>query len=720
MDLVSKRAQVVENVYSVYSYIEKGNNQQKEFAASLLRRGWVYVAEQVAGEIMFAPSKFVGYVGNTDISYPLNRDMGADGRETNVKLAEFYGKERTHAELLERFKKYLSRYGIQRNYETDKTIRFLFLDNEVFNEKHVTYFISPTHIPKQKDIAWESFWDKNIAAIGWDIGDHAKRSWNEIEMEIKSREYENQEEAIDSHKLFSEIVAGDLIAINNVNHGLFGIGVALTGYRYDEGIHYLDVAEEEDGYSHYVEVAWLYKEYIKSNDLPNPSGSKLWEPYGAISVKSQVPDYILQILLNKVDTEIKIPKNIIPMAKIALNTILYGPPGTGKTYHTIVKAAEIITGESYSDPLKYNEAKTLVNHHLNSQDQVEFVTFHQNYSYEDFVAGLRPDIDGASIGLRFTEHRGIFYRINERAKKNWDQHKSGQTYVEPTFEEVLEVFLLPLVEDQEIDVSTIARNVSFHITSNNNGKNLGFRKKSGGTGHTLSINTLKDLYEGKREYNLQGLGIYFRPLVDRLKDISKTMRRETGKIDLKHYVLIIDEINRANISRVFGELITLLEDDKRLGAENELKLRLPGLPEDEHFGVAPNLYLVGTMNTADKSIALIDIALRRRFVFEDMYPREEVVNRLLHDPYNAYLLALNERIKALKGADFMIGHAYMIGKTGNTGDVVEVFNQKIIPLLNEYFYNQRNTSVHGLLSGTPLAGIVFDIDPFIGAKARAL
>jgi len=183
--------------------------------------------------------------------------------------------------------------------------------------------------------------------------------------------------------------------------------------------------------------------------------------------------------------------------------------------------------------------------------------------------------------------------------------------------------------------------------------------------------------------------------------------------------LIIDEINRANISRVFGELITLLEDDKRLGADNELKLRLPGLPDEELFGVPPNLYIVGTMNTADKSIALIDIALRRRFVFEDMYPREEVVNRLLPIPYNTYLLALNERIKGLKGADFMIGHAYLIGKTGDTKEVAAVFNQKIIPLLNEYFYNQRNASVFDILLCAPLPGIVFDRDSFIGAKAVA-
>jgi hypothetical protein len=411
---------------------------------------------------------------------------------------------------------------------------------------------------------------------------------------------------------------------------------------------------------------------------------------------------------------IQIPVKIQKMN--SLNTILYGPPGTGKTYHTIVKAAEIITGESFAHEDRYDDAREIFCKHLGKR--IEFVTFHQNYSYEDFVAGLRPDTNPQVSGLQFKEHRGIFYKICERARLNWDQYKTGRTYTEPPFEEVLDAFLQPLLEDGEVPVEMISRGVKFYITENNNNVNLSFRKHSGGTGHKLSIATIKELYEGKRTYNSAGLGVYFSPLVQALKSKALGMRVQTGAVELENYVLIIDEINRANISRVFGELITLLEDDKRLGAENELKLRLPGLPDEELFDVPPNLYLVGTMNTADKSIALIDIALRRRFVFEDMYPREEVVNRLLPNPYNVYLLALNERIKALKGADFMIGHAYLIDKTGDAGEVVNVFNQKIIPLLNEYFYNQRNTSVHGLLNSTPLAGIVFEADPFIGAKAR--
>ncbi|MEO6453307.1 MAG: AAA family ATPase [Ginsengibacter sp.] len=411
---------------------------------------------------------------------------------------------------------------------------------------------------------------------------------------------------------------------------------------------------------------------------------------------------------------------LVNQAKInrPLNTILYGPPGTGKTYNSIVKAAEIITGEQYETKERYEIAKQFFRNE--SGKQVEFVTFHQNYSYEDFVAGLRPDVEAASIGLRFVEHKGIFYKICQRAKENYQQYSSGQTFIEPTFEEVLEVFLQPLVEDEEIEVATIARNVTFHITANNNGKNLSFRKQSGGTQHTLSISTLKDLYYEKREYNLQGLGIYFRPVVDKLKQIAKGMRKETGKIALKNYVLIIDEINRANISRVFGELITLLEPDKRLGAANELRLRLPGLPEEELFSVPPNLYIVGTMNTADKSIALIDIALRRRFVFEDIYPRPDLIDALVNSPYNEFLKALNEQILAKKGPDFLIGHSYLMPDEGEELDFLIAMNQKIIPLLNEYFYNQRNISVLSLLQSSiaKVPGFVVEKDDYVGVVCK--
>ena len=259
--------------------------------------------------------------------------------------------------------------------------------------------------------------------------------------------------------------------------------------------------------------------------------------------------------------------------KHPLNQILYGPPGTGKTYRTIDLAVEI-TGMAEDT----HEDNHLIFRELLG-DQIEFVTFHQSYAYEDFIQGLRPDVENAAGSLSFTWKDGVFKRIADRAKENYEAH----------------------TEDNEEE--------------------------------------------------------------------------------LKNYVLIIDEINRANISRVFGELITLIEDDKRIGGSNELEVILPS---EDLFSVPPNLYIIGTMNTADKSIALVDIALRRRFVFKRIYPEPELITNQNH---RQILERLNRSIVELKGPDFQIGHAYFMAPEDGKVDLANVMNNKIIPLLYEYFMN---------------------------------
>ncbi|TKH47048.1 restriction endonuclease [Bacillus cereus] len=149
------------------------------------------------------------------------------------------------------------------------------------------------------------------------------------------------------------------------------------------------------------------------------------------------------------------------------------------------------------------------------------------------------------------------------------------------------------------------------------------------------------------------------------------------------YVVVIDEINRGNISRIFGELITLLEEDKRLCQENEMIIKLP-YSKDE-FALPPNLHLIGTMNTSDKSIAPIDIALRRRFKFIEVMPKEESLTNVEGIDLHKMLKKMNDRIEYLYDRDHKIGHAYFINLS-TLEDIIETFKDKIIPLLQEYFY----------------------------------
>ena len=184
------------------------------------------------------------------------------------------------------------------------------------------------------------------------------------------------------------------------------------------------------------------------------------------------------------------------------------------------------------------------------------------------------------------------------------------------------------------------------------------------------------MYDGTSNYTQEGLGVYYYPLVQQLKEYAKTLSPGITTEQLKNYVLIIDEINRANISKVFGELITLLEDDKRLGEPNELKVRLPN---GEEFGVPPNLYVLGTMNTADRSIALIDVALRRRFEFIGKYPDYGTIK---DEQKNDLLRKINAAVfEEKKSADYLIGHAYFM----KAEPAETTIRNKVIPLLMEYF-----------------------------------
>jgi hypothetical protein len=487
--------------------------------------------------------------------------------------------------------------------------------------------------------------------------------------------------------LFKEARIGDVIFANRGVNALLGIGVITGEYVHDD-----EVSE----YKHTRDVEWICDkvwEYQPNQiatyrTLFRPDTFSPTLPYREIltAYVAAYPEYteVLKehdlyfeskpsLLQHEEETE----ETVFP-----LNQILYGPPGTGKTYLTIDESVKIIDGEASSEH-ETNKKRFNI---LREEGQIEFVTFHQNYSYEDFMVGIRPD---ASVDqLRFKPFAGIFYQLNQRAKENYLASKEKRS-INRTFDDVFSEYITLLEVAENIPV-VMASGKKFYITEVEDGT-IRFEKENGSSQHTLSVSTLKTIVEGTREFN-SGLGIYYKPL---MKELQERQKKQTGpKETIKRYVLIIDEINRANISRVFGELITLLEDDKRLGKPNELKVSLPNGEKD--FGIAPNLYVIGTMNTADKSIALLDIALRRRFEFVGYYPNPDVLTKNQKSDRVPLLKAINKAIyQKKKTADYLIGHAYFL-REENTDDIIL---KKIIPLLMEYF-NGRTEEVTEIFNDT--------------------
>lgn len=397
-------------------------------------------------------------------------------------------------------------------------------------------------------------------------------------------------------------------------------------------------------------------------------------------------------LYKKLCENTKISSNLVLSAKDSinkkpLNQILYGPPGTGKTYNTIDRAIEILdiaidSDDTLNDEEKRNRLREKFKGYRDN-GQIEMITFHQSYSYEDFVEGIRADVD-ESENISYNVANGIFKEISRRALKNL-KNSENTNDKKKDFEDVFKKAILDeLDEEKGLEIKT--KKSYFTITEITE-KSIHFDKSVGKSKHSLSIATLKKMYETEKNNLINGgLASYYNSILEKLLDSSNYSEK---KEELKNFVLIIDEINRGNISKIFGELITLIEDSKRIGNDDEIKITLPY--SKESFGVPNNLYIIGTMNTADRSIALLDTALRRRFEFIEMMPQLDCLSgKEVEDApeisLSNFLKVINKRIEYLYDRDHTIGHAYFMD-VENINDLNNIMRNKIIPLLQEYFYD---------------------------------
>ena len=385
------------------------------------------------------------------------------------------------------------------------------------------------------------------------------------------------------------------------------------------------------------------------------------------------------------------------LMKYPLNQILYGPPGTGKTYSTITKALDII-GVEYNS---YEEAQELFQTELGKR--IEFVTMHQSFSYEDFVQGLKPTPTEDGSGVVFNYKNGVFKEICERADENRFLDKSNPYENKILTDKLFPSFYLSIDENS---VYEILKEFVYDGGNVPQYQAIEYFNKKLGKKYCKAWRDKFDYILGNKSPRIgyqpdkfrEGELEEFTKYSDEFEKLTPEERKNkliTEWIDNKseiiltssqsnNHVIILDEINRANISRVFGELIALIEKDKRNG-----KLTAT-LPSGEPFTVPSNLYIIGTMNTADKSIALVDIALRRRFEFKALYPDPNILkNELKENGFSNndiqqrvnMLTCLNRIIRAKKSVDFEIGHSYFM----DNDTLVNILNKQVLPLLNEYF-----------------------------------
>ncbi len=464
-------------------------------------------------------------------------------------------------------------------------------------------------------------------------------------------------------------------------------------------------------------------------------------------------------LVGRIDRFTRILEGKGREARPALNTILYGPPGTGKTYETFRRCVEICDGiEIFPDE---NDNVRARYKELVREDRIEFVTFHQSYGYEEFVEGLRPDTgpaEEAGIGFCLVPTSGVLKRIAKRARgasgpigepfnlagRQVFKMSLGNPDVEddqPIFNECIENGYVLLNYGGEVDftdahfaapeeidnhleglpnpppgnLGTIRQYINHLRNGMQNGDLVIVRaagnqfraigevigpyefvlREGGRYNQRRRVRWLWQGAEGELADIYNGAGfaqITIYPL-DRESIIDDKLRRY---IDPKPHVLVIDEINRANVSKVMGEIITLLEEDKREGEENEVAVTLPH--SGDRFTLPANLYILGTMNTADRSIALLDTALRRRFEFEELTPEPELLRTVDGIDLPAVLRAINRRLEYLIDRDHLIGHAWLMGAR-TRADVDRIMRHKIIPLIAEYFYDDWR-KVQAVLGGT--------------------
>lgn len=689
-DFITSKEDVVENIKTLYGYL--GNPDDAEtykWATGILKNGRIYVVEVIDSKLYFAPSRFVGYKKNTADKH---RENHGDGNQTNDKLVEYYQKvqdERLDAAFQSVLEQYDLSSGDKKYWiPKDMTIEQLLSSSE---SQQKQYWIGR--------VTSDEYWDVALSNNVW----------------VTQQRYGHQKSSAVSGLLgcVRNVKAGDIIFLTYGSE-IYAYGnviecplasdqvsnlqrvIQKNRHDYNSGIvkfednnvFYEDLTKGCDNWGQRITVdQWHYysdRTNVSTAGMRNEitmgvttmSFIGITEKYGKKKVKE---------LKEQFENKHMFISKTAKLLQSKHNIILQGAPGTGKTYNT---AAIALAALDVTD-VDLNDHKAVMKRYDSLLgDQIFFTTFHQSLDYEDFVEGLKPhvqtDADGNSIGVTYEPEDGIFKRACNAVQT--DQSKD--------IVECIDDYLQKIKGYQnKREIPTVTGRSSLYVWWKEGNSTVSSRStnstSSRGEEYTpspLNIEKIKLQALGKGcENNWQSYAQAF----------IEAVKREYHATTDKPVVLIIDEINRGNVSKIFGELITLLESDKRSNGNHPIKVMLPYTKGE--FGVPSNLYIIGTMNTTDRSTGTLDYALRRRFAFVTLKSQDSVIKKYYSDAGNDELgsvaVALFDDIKKfienpkhlcgdMSIDDLMVGHSYFMAESEEElHDKVEF---EILPLINEY------------------------------------
>lgn len=653
-DFIETREDVIENIQTIYSYL---NNEQDEdsriWAIGRLTQGKNYVIEIIDDTVYFAPSRFVGYIKNTKEKHEENH---GDGTQTDKKIKEYYQKiedERLDDILNQELSQYEKSAG-SKNYWIPK-------DEDI-----------ESFIQKCLEISYNKY---NNMSVYWHIQMHlpygtdgptidSKKMLKDTSL-IGTGEWDNKQ-----CRDFKSVSKGSIVLLRRGSQAIALCEIA--GDNFTD-----DTLAEKYMHANYRKVKVL----DWADNYHQPSNTRLFSQ-GTFSVCNSYTEQYKYIdgwvkHLHSMEFVTKTAK----LLRSKHNIILQGAPGTGKTYNTAAIALSVL---GINDVDLTNHKAVMERYGELKDSQIFFTTFHQSMDYEDFVEGLKPrvqtDTDGNSLGVTYEPEDGIFKKACNAVVT--DESKDIVECIEDYLETIKGY-------ENKKEIPTVSGRSSLFVwwnegntTLSTRSKNTQSKKKEDYSPSPLNIAKIKLQAQGKGVEN--NWETYAQAFIDAVK-------KEYKAVEDKPVVLIIDEINRGNVSKIFGELITLLEADKRKGGKHPIEVTLPYTKLS--FGVPKNLYIIGTMNTTDHSTGTLDYALRRRFAFvtlksnvsviEKHYSNDAAMKEVAVSLFNDIKSFIEKHNSGELGIDdLMVGHSYFMAD--GEEELRNKMEYEIIPLIAEY------------------------------------